>query len=226
MMQFQALRDHMVNTQLLGHGITDQRLLKAMRRIPRHEFALLPYRSYRYHAYTDRTLPLPHQQRMSQPLVVALMVQALHLEGDERVLEVGTGSGYQTAILCELAGQVYSLERHGDMADRASVILEKLGCDNLDLHIGDGSQGLLDMAPFDAIIVNAAAPALPGPLRLQMHPDGGCMVLPIGTGKGQYLEIITRHGNRWEMERTRRVRFDPLIGLYGAREEQERPAET
>lgn len=221
MMQFQALRDHMVNTQLIGQGITDERLLNTMRQIPRHEFALVPYR---YHAYMDRTLPLSHQQSMSQPLMIALMVQALRLRGDERVLEIGTGSGYQTAILCQLAEHVYTLERHGDMADRASTILENLGCENVDLHVGDGSQGLPDMAPFDAIIVNAAAPALPSPLRLQMHSDGGRMVLPIGTGKGQFMEIIRREGNRWEMERTRRVRFAPLIGIYGVEEETERPA--
>ena len=143
------------------------------------------------------------------------MTQMLQLDGTERVLEIGTGSGYQTAILCELAESVISLERHPLLAGRAGDTLARLGYDNVEIHIGDGSQGLLDMAPYDAILVTAAAPSLPEPLRAQMSPDGGRMVLPIGTSEGQRLELIVRQGDNWTMERTIPVRFVPLIGQHG-----------
>jgi protein-L-isoaspartate(D-aspartate) O-methyltransferase len=134
------------------------------------------------------------------------------------VLEVGTGSGYQTAVLCTLAAQVYSLERHPRLAQRAAQSLSRLNYENVEIHVGDGSQGLPDMSPFDAIIVSAAAPALPGPLRSQLRERGGRMVLPVGDRKNQYLEIVTRQGNRWEIERTDPVKFVPLIGRYGFKE--------
>jgi protein-L-isoaspartate(D-aspartate) O-methyltransferase len=143
------------------------------------------------------------------------MTQMLALRGDEVVLEIGTGSGYQAAILCELAAQVYSLEYHPRLADHAATLLAQLGYTNVEIYVGDGSQGLADMSPFDAIIVTAAAPAVPGPLRSQLNQNGGRMVLPVGDHDNQYLEIVTRYGSRWQMERTVLVRFVPLIGRYG-----------
>jgi protein-L-isoaspartate(D-aspartate) O-methyltransferase len=180
--------------------------------VPRHEFVAA---EVRHLAYRDCPLPIGDNQTISQPYIVALMSQMLALQGYERVLEVGTGSGYQTAILSKLATQVFSLERYSRLAERAAQTLAELGCDNVEVHVGDGSQGLPDMSPFDAIIVTAAAPALPGPLRSQLHEEGGQMVLPIGDDKQQYLERITRYGNRWEIEQTLPVQFVPLIGRYG-----------
>jgi protein-L-isoaspartate(D-aspartate) O-methyltransferase len=210
--KYHAERESMVQNQLIARGISDPRVLDAMRQVPRHQF--LPKR-IREVAYRDGALPIGRKQTISQPFVVGLMSQMLALKGHEQVLEVGTGSGYQTAILCELAQHVVSLERHPLLAGRAGDVLAKLGYDNIDIHIGDGSQGLADMAPYDAIIVTAAAPALPDPLRLQMHPDGGRMVLPIGANDGQHLELIVRQGDNWSIERTIKVRFVPLIGRHG-----------
>ncbi len=218
--RFQILREQMVRTQVEARGIDDFRILEAMRQIPRHEFV---QPQYSFKAYEDTTIPLLEKQTASQPYVIALMLQTLGLRGDERVLEVGTGSGYQTALLCHLAGEVYTLERHARLADRAARTLGRLGYDNVDVHIGDGSQGLADMAPFDAIIVTAAAPALPYPLRAQLHPQGGRMILPIGDLYQQYLELVTRFGKRWEIEQMRRVRFAPLIGRYGFKSHDKRP---
>lgn len=212
---FRSAREEMVMKQLMARGIVDARVLQAMRTVPRHEFVAA---EVRHLAYRDCPLPIGDQQTISQPYMVALMSQMLALKGYERVLEVGTGSGYQTAILCQLAAQVYSLERYPRLAGRAAQILAQLGYENVEIHVGDGSQGLADMAPFDAIIVTAAAPALPGPLRSQLDEDGGRMVLPIGDDKQQYLEMVTRWHNRWEMEQTAPVRFVPLIGRYGFKE--------
>jgi protein-L-isoaspartate(D-aspartate) O-methyltransferase len=209
---FRVAREEMVVRQLMERGIVDSRVLQAMRSVPRHEFVAA---EVRHLAYRDCPLPIGDKQTISQPYMVALMSQMLGLKGFERVLEVGTGSGYQTAILCQLAAQVYSLERYPRLAGRAAQVLEQLGYENVEIHVGDGSQGLADMAPFDAIIVTAAAPALPGPLRSQLDEDGGRMILPIGDDKQQYLETVTRWHNRWEIEQTVSVRFVPLIGRYG-----------
>ncbi|MBZ0290613.1 MAG: protein-L-isoaspartate(D-aspartate) O-methyltransferase [Anaerolineae bacterium] len=214
-----SAREEMVVRQLMGRGIQDTRVLNAMRIVPRHEFVAA---EVRHLAYRDCPLPIGDHQTISQPYMVALMTEMLGLKGYERVLEVGTGSGYQTAILCELAAQVYSLERFPRLAGRAAQVLAQLGYENVEIHVGDGSQGLADMAPFDAIIVTAAAPALPGPLRSQLDEDGGRMVLPIGDDKQQYLESVTRWRNRWELERTIPVRFVPLIGRYGFRDSSPR----
>lgn len=215
--KFRTLREKMVEKQLVERGIENPRVLDAMRRIPRHEF-VAPDLSHL--AYRDSPLPIGEDQTISQPYIVAVMTQLLYLSGHERVLEIGTGSGYQTAVLCELAAQVYSLERYPRLAERAANILSRLGYENLEIHVGDGSQGLPDMAPFDAIIVTAAAPALPGPLRSQLHPDGGRMILPIGDEKNQYLELVTRQNNRWEIEQMVPVRFVPLVGRYGFQEHE------
>ncbi len=209
---FRLLRERLITHQIEGRGVTDRRVLNVMRCVPRHEFLAAPYQ---YQAYEDCAIPLAANQSASQPLVIALMLQMLQLKGHERVLEIGTGSGYQTALLCLLAGEVYSLERQPHLAKMAAHTLDRLNYNNVEVHAGDGSQGLPDMAPFDAIIVTAASPTLPEPLRIQLNNWGGRMILPIGNLHQQYLECVTRFGNRWEMERTRRVRFAPLIGRYG-----------
>lgn len=210
--EYQTRRERMVSRQLAARGIKDMRVLDAMRRVPRHLF--VPP-AYRHLAYQDRPLPILEQQTISQPYIVAYMTQALALQGHERVLEIGTGSGYQTAVLCELASYVYSVEVYARLADRAGKTLEKLHYSNIEIHVGDGSQGLADMAPFDAIIVTAAAPALPGPLRTQLNPEGGRMVLPVGDQNNQHLELIIRDGDTWELRELCAVRFVPLRGRYG-----------
>ena len=209
---FLSARNTMVNRQLRARGIQDERVLDAMLRVPRHLFVPELYQDQ---AYRDCPLPIANDQTISQPYIVALMTQALHLKGYESVLEVGTGSGYQTAILCELVPQVYSIERLRRLTASAAKTLDYLGYNNVDLHVGDGSQGLADMAPFDAILVTAAAPDVPAPLCLQMNPKGGRMVIPVGDDRAQFLELITRRGDDWEYKRIASVRFVPLVGRYG-----------
>ena len=208
---WQALREHMVQEQLAARNITDPRVLSAMRNIPRHMF--VPD-DLRHLAYRDSPLPIGNDQTISQPYIVAYMTQALGLTGTETLLEIGTGSGYQTAILSKLAHQVYSIERHAKLAEQAAARLEGLDIHNVELMVGDGSQGLADMAPFDAILVTAAAPALPIALRSQLA-DGGRMVLPVGDNQNQYLERVTRRGETWQVERLLPVMFVLLIGRYG-----------
>mgnify|MGYP000549845077 CR=1 FL=1 len=209
---FESARRAMVEKQLRERGISNDRVLAVMRQIPRHEF--IP-EDVRDKAYEDSPLPIGEEQTISQPYIVAVMTEALHLTGGERVLEIGTGSGYQTAILAGLAAHVFSLERHAGLAETAADTLARLEIDNVEIHVGDGSQGLPDMSPFDAILVTAAAPAIPGTLRSQMHPDGGRLVIPVGDAKNQFLELVTRRGNRWDIKRIGAVRFVPLIGVYG-----------
>ena len=208
---WQALRDQMVQEQLAARQISDRRVLAAMRTVPRHAF-VLP--DVRHLAYRDSPLPIGSDQTISQPFVVAYMSQLLALNGTEIVLEVGTGSGYQTAILCQLARQVYSIERHRALVEQAAARLDALDIHNVELLIGDGSQGLPDMAPFDAILITAVAPVLPITLRSQMA-DNGRLVLPVGNPQHQYLERVTRHGDTWQTERLLPVSFVPLIGRYG-----------
>lgn len=208
---FKTLRERMVREQLAARNITDPRVLDAMRRIPRHLF--VPHFAQDM-AYEDGPLPIGRDQTISQPYIVALMTQMLELKPDDSVLEIGTGSGYQTAVLCELARFVYSLERHGELGERASRLLGELGYDNVEVYLGDGSQGLADMAPYDAIIVSAAAPAIPGPLRAQMA-NGGRLVLPVGDHHQQFLHRVRRSGNSWNMETSIPVMFVPLLGRHG-----------
>lgn len=210
--QLRLLRQQMVEQQLNQRGIRDGRVLNAMLRVPRHAF--VPHGLHAA-AYDDSPLPIGEEQTISQPFIVAIMTQLLELKGDERVLEIGTGCGYQTAILCELAREVYSLERFSQLADRAARSLALLGYENLEIHVGDGSQGLPDMAPFDAIIVTAAAPTIPGPLCSQLTAQGGRMVLPVGDRKGQRLQIVYRRGTRCVVQASIPVRFVPLVGRYG-----------
>ncbi len=208
---YEMLRERMVREQLAARDIVDPRVLEAMRRVPRHEFVPEAFRS---RAYDDGPLPIGHDQTISQPYIVALMTQMTELTADDVVLEIGTGSGYQTAILCELARFVYSLERYASLGDRARALLTSLGYHNVEVYIGDGSQGLPDMAPFDAIIVTAAAPAIPGPLRTQLA-NGGRLVLPVGDRYQQVLQRVRRHDDTWKIESVIPVMFVPLYGRFG-----------
>ncbi len=209
--EFDRLRAQMVRDQLAERDITHPRVLDALRRVPRHRF-VPEYLQFR--AYTDGPLPIGNEQTISQPYIVAYMTQELQLTPDDVVLEIGTGSGYQTAVLCELARFVYSLERYPDLGEQAGALLDDLGYDNVEIHLGDGTQGLPDMAPFDAIIVTAAAPAIPGPLRAQMA-EGGRFVLPTGNRLQQLLQRVRRSGDSWTVENLIPVMFVPLYGKHG-----------
>jgi protein-L-isoaspartate(D-aspartate) O-methyltransferase len=208
---FTVEREQMVRDQLIGRNIADPRVLDAMRRVPRHVF--VP-ENFRFAAYRDRPLPIGHEQTISQPYIVAYMIELLQLSGHEIVLEIGTGSGYQTALLAELCAYVHSIELNFELADQAGRRLAELGYNNVEILPGDGSQGLPDQAPFDAIVVSAAVPSIPGPLRAQMR-DNGRMVLPVGSLDMQYLERVWRTGETWHIERLTPVVFVPLIGRHG-----------
>ncbi len=204
-------RERMVREQLMTRDIRDQRVLQAMRSVPRHRF--VPP-EYRHLAYADGPLPIGQGQTISQPYIVALMTQLLELKGDEVVLEVGTGSGYQAAILAQLAREVHTIERHSSLAESAEAILKELGVMNVFVHVGDGSKGLSEHAPYDGIIVTAAAPRVPQPLLNQLA-DQGRLVLPVGGRGAQFLERWQRRGTSFHAEQIAPVAFVPLIGEFG-----------
>lgn len=204
-------RLRMVETQMSCRDIDDPRVLEVMRTVPRHVFVPLENRQF---AYTDGPLPIGSGQTISQPYIVALMTQLLELKGSENVLEVGTGSGYQAAILGNLAIQVHTIERHAGLARDAEEILRDLGLENVKIHIGDGSLGLPDFAPYDCIIVTAAAPHVPQALLDQLAA-GGRLVIPVGGRYGQYLERWRRKDGKFELETITPVAFVPLVGKEG-----------
>ena len=208
---YQKARERMVETQIAARGIRDPRVLEAMRKVPRHLFV---DEALKDQAYGDYPLPIGEGQTISQPYIVALMTEALELKGPEKVLEVGTGSGYQAAILAELARWVYSIERHPSLAYRAKRILEKLGYHNVIIKVGDGTKGWPEAAPFDAIIVTAAGPKIPEPLLEQLK-DGGRLVMPVGDEWSQYLIKVTKKGDKLIKENLGAVRFVKLVGEYG-----------
>lgn len=205
----------MVQSQLRDRGIRDERVLAAMERVPRHEFVAPQL----YHqAYDDSPLPLAEGQTISQPYIVALMLEALRLEPQHTVLEIGTGSGYQTALLAELVARVVSIERHAILAHNAKEILTLLGYNNVILLLGDGSQGVPATAPYDAIVVGAAAPNVPRALFEQLREDGR-MVLPIGPRGEQELQLVEKRSGEPIISRLVGCRFVPLIGEQGYRTE-------
>jgi protein-L-isoaspartate(D-aspartate) O-methyltransferase len=200
----------MVRAQLERRGITDNHVLDAMATVPRHLF--VPPET-REQAYGDRALPIEEGQTISQPYVVALMAQALHLSKTDRVLEVGAGSGYAAAVLSLLAGEVYAVERWPSLAESAEQRLHELGYRNVQVFAGDGTAGLPAYAPFDGIVVSAAAPWVPRPLREQLG-EGGRMVIPVG-GRGEQLLLrLTRCDHQIRTKRLGEVRFVPLIGEH------------
>lgn len=211
-LEYQQLRAEMVSDQLVTRDINTRSVIDAMLNVPRHKFVSDEYLHLAYH---DRPLPIGENQTISQPYIVAMMSQLLDLHGDETILEIGTGCGYQTAVLCEMADYVYSVERYARLASRAGDTLTDLGYDNFELLVGDGSQGLADMAPFDAIIVTAAAPSIPGPLISQLKKDSGRLVIPVGNRDGQVLSVAIRNDDTYAVENHISVRFVPLKGRYG-----------
>jgi protein-L-isoaspartate(D-aspartate) O-methyltransferase len=204
---FTALRQRMVSSQLRGRGIGDLRVLDAMARVPRHEF--ISERD-RQQAYEDYPLPIGEEQTISQPFMVALMLELLGLRPDDKVLEIGTGSGYVTALLAELTAQVVSIERHASLAERARGVLERFGYRNVVVIVGDGSQGYDPAAPYNAILVSAAAAAVPLPLSTQLA-EGGRMIIPVGPAEAQQLQLIRRENGRIRTTLREACRFVPLI---------------
>lgn len=204
---FTVLRHRMVDTQLRERGIGDRRVLDAMLRVPRHEFA--PER-YRDQAYEDHPLPIGAGQTISQPYIVARMLESLALTPTDKVLEVGTGSGYVTALLAELAAHIFSVERHAALADAARDLLGRMGYTNVRAIVGDGSQGFADCAPYDAIIVSAAAAAVPRAL-LEQLAEGGRMIIPVGPSDSQQLQLIRRENGQSRTALRELCRFVPLV---------------
>jgi protein-L-isoaspartate(D-aspartate) O-methyltransferase len=203
----------MVESQLRARGIRDERVLAAMFRVPRHEFVSEEHRDQ---VYEDHPIPIGEGQTISQPYIVAIMLEALAFNPSETVLEIGTGSGYQTALLAELVRQVYSVERYASLARAAQATLARLGFNNLEVILGDGSRGLPDRAPFDAIVVSAAAPQIPPPLFEQLR-EGGRMVIPVGPAHAQELQLVRKHEGQPVVTSMEGCRFVPLIGSEGYR---------
>ncbi|HEX9111989.1 MAG TPA: protein-L-isoaspartate(D-aspartate) O-methyltransferase [Terriglobales bacterium] len=205
---FQAQRDRMVRTQLADRGIRDVRVLGAMRDVPRHEFVA---ESLRQDAYEDHPLPIGSEQTISQPYIVALMLQHLELQPSDRILEVGTGSGYVAALLSTLCAEVYSVERHIELALAAELRLMQLGYSNVKIRMGDGSCGWPEYAPYDTILVSAAASEVP-PLLFAQLREGGRMMMPVGPAFSQELQLIRKVGGQAETRSLEGCRFVPLVG--------------
>ena len=208
---YEKERGQMIESQLARRGIKDKRVLDAMRQAPRHLFVPKDTRGL---AYCDGPLPIGQGQTISQPYIVALMTELLELTGQEKVLELGTGSGYQAAILSRLVRQVYSVERHAALAEQAEKVLAQLGYDNVVISVGDGTLGWPEHSPYEAIIVTAAAPDVPLPLTDQLA-DGGRLVAPVGSRWSQVLAKIKRQGETLVREHLTAVAFVPLVGKYG-----------
>ena len=206
-------RAQLVET-LRGKGINDLAVLKAIAEVPRHLFVPA---GVRHRAYEDSPLPIAQGQTISQPFVQATYLQALGLKGDEKVLEVGTGSGYQTALLAQLAAMVFSIERHGVLAQEAKMALDQVGITNVSIMVGDGTLGWRPYAPYDAILVAAASPDIPEPLLDQLA-EGGRLVIPIGGRETQKLVMVEREGNKYNRHELADVRFVPLVGELGYQE--------
>jgi protein-L-isoaspartate(D-aspartate) O-methyltransferase len=211
MTDFEKLRARMVERQLRRRGIADERVLAAMGEVPREEFVPDAQRG---RAYADSALPIGEEQTISQPWIVAAICQALALRGGERVLDVGSGSGYSTAVLARLAAEVIGIERHASLAEGARAALDRLGIENARLLVGDGSRGLPERAPFEAIAVHATAPAPPRALLAQLA-DGGRLVVPIAADGADLLTVFERQGEELRRTEIGPCRFVPLIGEEG-----------
>jgi protein-L-isoaspartate(D-aspartate) O-methyltransferase len=203
-------RERMVDEQLTRRGIADARVLEVMRRIPRHRFV---EEGLAHSAYEDHPLPIGEGQTISQPYIVALMTSLLELTGQEKVLEVGTGSGYQTAVLGALARRVWSIERLPRLAERARNLLESLGVSNVWIRVGNGALGWPDEAPFDRILVAAGGPTVPPPLVEQLA-EGGRMILPVGSAEDQVLTVVERTGGEVRSRQVGECKFVKLVGKY------------
>jgi protein-L-isoaspartate(D-aspartate) O-methyltransferase len=212
--EYEAARRAMIETQLRRRGVHETRVLAAMGTVPRHEFVPADFRK---RAYEDAPLPIGDGQTISQPYIVAAMTAALRLSGHERVLEIGTGCGYQAAILASLAKEVFTIEYRSELATSAAERLTRLGYANVHVHCGDGTLGLPEFAPFDAILVAAAAPAAPAPLLAQLA-EGGRMVVPVGSMENQELQLVERLHDKFRSSMLEGCRFVPLLGAHGWKE--------
>lgn len=210
-MGFQELREFMVNTQLIPRGIKDERVLNAMRKVPRHLFV---DESIQYKAYDDMALSIGEGQTISQPYMVAIMTELLELKGNEKVLEIGTGSGYQAAILAELSKEVYTIERVDILAKRAEERFHYLGYTNIQVKVGDGTLGWPEETPFDRIMITAAAPKIPDVLMEQLSEEG-IIIAPVGERFSQQLLKRTKSMGKYSDEYHTPCIFVPLIGEYG-----------
>ena len=208
---FAQARLEMVETQIRRRHITDGRVLECLERVPRHEFVPAEFRA---RAYEDAPLPIGEGQTISQPYIVAAMTAALRLQGDERVLEIGTGFGYQAAVLACLAREVFSVEFRAELATEAAERLARLDFKNVHVHCGDGTLGLPEFAPYDAILVAAAAPSVPAPLLAQLA-EGGRMIVPVGDVENQDLRLIERSHDTFRTIMLEPCRFVPLLGAHG-----------
>ena len=208
---YQDEREKMVSEQIVRRGVTDERVLDAMRKVPRHMFVPPGARDY---AYADSPVRIGTGQTISQPYIVALMTQLLHVDAHHKVLDVGTGSGYQAAVLAELAAEVHSIERHPELAESAEARLSSLGYPAVHVHVGDGTQGYPPAAPYDRILVAAAAPAVPHALLDQLARCGR-LVIPVGKRFSQVLQIWNREEDTFNHTSDISVVFVPLIGENG-----------
>jgi protein-L-isoaspartate(D-aspartate) O-methyltransferase len=208
--QYRGKRRRLIET-LQQNGINDLAVLKAFSETPRHLFVPTGFRD---HAYDDTPLPIGNQQTISQPTVHARSLELLRLTGHEKVLEIGTGSGYQTVLLAHLAAQVFSVERVAPLLERAREIIRECGVKNVSFLLGDGTLGWREYAPYDAIVVGAAAPEIPRPLMEQLA-DGGRLLVPVGSREDQMLVLVVRHGDSFEQRDITPVRFVPLLGTHG-----------
>lgn len=209
---YSSLRLQMVDSQLRQRGVADERVLAAMERVPRHEFA--PER-YRGQAYEDHPLPIGEEQTISQPYIVALMLEALKLSPTDKVLEIGTGSGYVTALLAELTESVVSIERHESLAQSSRALLAALGYSNVNVVTGDGMRGFPETAPYNAIVVSAAATEMPPALVVQLG-EGGRMIIPVGSEDSQQLRLVRMENGQPNIEFRELCRFVPLIPGVGS----------
>jgi len=210
-MDLEKLRAEMVEFQLKARGIADPRVLTAMGKVERHRFVPANLIDS---SYDDYPLPIGEGQTISQPYMVAIMTELLELKGNEKVLEVGTGSGYQAAILAELAKQVITMERYKTLADKAQKLLLEMGYTNVEVRTGDGTEGYKPEAPYDGILVTAACPDIPPPLIEQLA-EGGRLVLPIGDRYLQTLTLVRKRAGKIDIGRSIGCVFVPLIGKYG-----------
>lgn len=210
-MDYRYSREKMVREQIMARGVTDSLVINALLKVPRHLFV---EEALRQRAYEDYPLPIQDGQTISQPYIVALMTEALKLKGSEKVLEIGTGSGYQAAVLAEIADRVYSVERLPSLAKKARELLDKIGYKNISIKVGDGTYGWKEFSPYDGIIVTASAPDIPPPLIEQLK-DGGRLVIPVGDIFSQDLIVLTKEKGKIKKENYGGVRFVKLIGDFG-----------
>jgi protein-L-isoaspartate(D-aspartate) O-methyltransferase len=216
-MNFATARRRMVERHIQGRGITDPLVIEAMCQVPRHLFV---EEALQGQAYSDYPLPIGEKQTISQPFTVALMTQSLQLRGGEKVLEIGTGSGYQAAVLARIASRVYTVERFPALARRARRVLDAIGANTVNIRLSDGTSGWEDEAPFDAIIITAGAPSIPSQYREQLA-IGGRLVIPVGTLGTQVLKRVVRVGEKeYAEEDLLDCRFVPLVGRFGWEEEK------